>query len=332
MRRVSLAIGLALASALAGYFGVAEIAQGIQDAGWGVLAVIAFHPAQMIFSALAWQALLPAPWTPGLIAITGLRWIREGVDNLLPVAQIGGEIVGARLLRRQGVPLAAASASVTVDFTVELLTQIAFTLIGVLLLVSTVHEPRVVLLATGAVTAGCVVVALLVAAQRFGLFQLVERSFVRMAARRPEWSSFSEMAGLDGAIRALYASPARLGWSCLHHLVSWLLGGLEVMLALHLVGVSVDFREGLVIESLGQAFRAVGFAIPGALGVQEGGFIVACALFGVSPQAAIQLSVLKRIREVALGLPALLAWQAIETRPAEPAGLTPRMKAAADGD
>jgi uncharacterized membrane protein YbhN (UPF0104 family) len=115
--------------------------------------------------------------------------------------------------------------------------------------------------------------------------------------------------------------------------MSWLLGGLEVMIALHVVGVSVDFREALIIESLGQAFRAVGFAIPGSLGVQEGGFIIACGLFGVSPQAAIELSLLKRVREVALGLPALIAWQVIETRPlAEPVGVPARMKAAADGD
>jgi uncharacterized membrane protein YbhN (UPF0104 family) len=92
------------------------------------------------------------------------------------------------------------------------------------------------------------------------------------------------------------------------------LGGLEVMLALHFLGVSVDFREALIIESLGQAFRAVGFAIPGSLGVQEGGLMIACGLLGISPQTAIELSLLKRIREVALGIPALMAWHVIETR------------------
>lgn len=104
------------------------------------------------------------------------------------------------------------------------------------------------------------------------------------------------------------------------------------MLALYFVGVSVDFREGLIIESLGQAFRAVGFAIPGSLGVQEGGFIIACGLFGVSPQAAIQLSLLKRIREVALGIPALIAWQIVEIRPLEPVRVPDRIPAIAEGD
>jgi putative membrane protein len=332
MKRLSLAFGLALALALGAYFGLSEIAGGILDAGWGVLAVVAFHPVQMIFSALAWQALLPARPAPGLIAFTGLRWIREGVNNLLPVAQIGGEVVGARLLRRHGVPLAAGGASVTVDLTIEFLTQVIFTLIGLALLLSSLHDPGIVPWTIGAVALGGAVVALLVAAQRFGLFRILEQGLVRLAERRPAWSSLREVVGLDRAIKALYASPARLGWSSLHHLISWLLGGLEAMLALHVVGVSVDFREALIIESLGQAFRAVGFAIPGSLGVQEGGFIIACGLFGVSPQAAIELSLLKRIREVALGIPALIAWQIIETRPVDPVGVPARMKTAADGD
>jgi putative membrane protein len=321
MKRLSLVFGLGLTLALGGYFGFAEIAGGIRGAGWGVLAVVAFHPAQMIFSALAWQRLLPAAPAPGLIAFTGLRWIREGVNNLIPVAQIGGEVVGARLLRRHGVPLAVGSASVTVDLFVEFLTQVIFTLIGLGLLIPALHEAGIVPWIVGTGALGGAVVALLVAVQRFGLFQLIERSLVRLAERRPAWSSLGEVAGLDRAIKALYASPAKLGWSCLYHLISWLLGGLEVVLALHFVGVAVDLREGLIIESLGQAFRAVGFAIPASLGVQESGFIVACGLFGVSPQAAIELSLLKRIREVALGIPALAAWQLIETRPvAEPVG------------
>src|SRR5262249_54394392 len=108
--------------------------------------------------------------------------------------------------------------------------------------------------------------------------------------------------------------PRRLCLACGHHLISWLLGGLEVVLALHFLGIEVDIREGLIIESLGQALRAVGFAVPGSLGVQEAGYILVCGLLGVGPQAAIELSLVKRIREVVLGVPGLIAWQIIEGR------------------
>ena len=83
-------------------------------------------------------------------------------------------------------------------------------------------------------------------------------------------------------------------------------------LALHVLGHGVGLGPGLVIESLGQALKAAGFAVPGALGVQEGGLIVVCALFGLSPETAIALSLAKRLREVVLGLAGLLAWHRLE--------------------
>ena len=93
-----------------------------------------------------------------------------------------------------------------------------------------------------------------------------------------------------------------------------MLGGVEVQLALHFLGHDVGMSQGLIIESLGQALKAVGFAVPGALGVQEGGLIMVCRLYGLAPDVAIALSLMKRLREVALGVPGLLAWQWFENR------------------
>jgi uncharacterized membrane protein YbhN (UPF0104 family) len=57
------------------------------------------------------------------------------------------------------------------------------------------------------------------------------------------------------------------------------------------------------------AARSAGFAVPGAVGIQEGGFVLVCGLFGVPAQAALALSVLKRLREVLVGIPAVVVWQ-----------------------
>jgi putative membrane protein len=251
-----------------------------------------------------------APAVPGMVAFVKLRWIREAVNALLPVAQIGGEFVGARLLMLRAVPLSAAGASVTLDLTLEVLSQIAFTLLGVTLLV---HDPQHHLTAwmVGGILAALGVLALFVLAQRHGLFGVIERGLLRFS-EKAGWSGLGDVRGLHEAIAALYRDPRRLAIASTHHFISWLLGGFEIMLALHLVGHSIDFRDGLIIESLGQALRAVGFAVPGSLGVQEGGYVLVCGLVGIPPQAAIELSLLKRIREVALGLPGLIVWQAIE--------------------
>jgi hypothetical protein len=71
----------------------------------------------------------------------------------------------------------------------------------------------------------------------------------------------------------------------------------------------LSWSESLLLESLGQAIRGAGFAIPGALGIQEGGYLLLAPLAGMPPSAALALSLAKRTRELLLGLPGLLYLQ-----------------------
>ncbi len=306
-------VGLVLIAGLVAMNGYREILAGIAAVGWGVLAVAAFHVPQMVFSAQGWRRLVLPPAVPGHLYFLGLRWIREAVNALLPVAQIGGELVGARLMGFRGVALSKAGASVTLDLTFEMLSQIVFTLLGLALLVSRAYDAAVVQWAAAGVAAASLAAGGFVAVQRFGAFRLLETGLLRLADRQG-WRGLGDVAGLHEAILTLYRSPRRLWSSGLNHLMSWVLGGLEVMVAFKVLGLDVDFRDCLIIESMSQAARAVGFAVPGALGIQEGGTILVCGLLGIPPQAALQLSLLKRIREVLLGVPGLIAWHFAEQR------------------
>ena len=73
-----------------------------------------------------------------------------------------------------------------------------------------------------------------------------------------------------------------------------------------LLGTPVSWANALLLESLGQAIRGAGFAIPGALGVQEAGYLLLGPLAGLPADAALALSLAKRSRELLLGLPGLL--------------------------
>jgi len=112
------------------------------------------------------------------------------------------------------------------------------------------------------------------------------------------------------------------------HLVAWLASGAEAWLALKLMGVSFGIVPALALESLLYAIRSVAFIVPNAIGVQEGAYVMLGASFGLTPDFALGLSLLKRGRDLLLGIPALLAWQIFEShrlwrhrslaRPAEP--------------
>jgi uncharacterized membrane protein YbhN (UPF0104 family) len=52
--------------------------------------------------------------------------------------------------------------------------------------------------------------------------------------------------------------------------------------------------------------------IPGALGALEASFVLFGALFGMPAETALAMSLSKRVRELALGLPGLFVWHWIE--------------------
>jgi len=312
---IGAAVGLGLSAWLLASYGVGRILHLLGHAGWfGILALIVFHIVQMAFSALGWRVIAgPTVPQPSLRAYIVMRWVREGVNNLLPVAQVGGSFVASRLLQRRGLKLAPAIAGTVADMTVEMLTQIAFTLLGLVLLLRSVGDGGIAGYVIGGLITATLLAAGFLGAQWLGLAGAIERGLMRLG-RALGWAGTSNVEGLHKALIGCYRSPRRVVMATLWHTVSWLLGGIEVCLALHFLGQDVGIGPGLVIESLGQALKAAGFAVPGALGVQEGGYIVICHAFGLTPELAIALSLMKRIREVALGLPSLLAWHHLEGR------------------
>jgi len=310
---LSILVGLAVAIGLIAAYDAAAIGQALLDAGWGILLVVALHLPQTLFSGLGWRTLVTEPGVPGWPLFCCLRWVRESVNSLLPVAQIGGEIVRVRLLALRGVSLRTASASAVADLTAEMASQIVFTLLGVFLLLLDPRDPTIVHWSIAIIIAAIVISVAFVAAQRLGLFRLFER-LIMSVADKLGWPSLNGIEGLHDTIIEFYRNPRRLWGSGGLHLVSWLLGTLETLAALHVLGIEAGLREALIIESLSQAVRSAGFIVPGALGIQEGGYIVICGLLGISPQQAIELSLLRRIREVILGVPGLLAWHRLEAR------------------
>jgi len=306
-------VGIALAAWLLSHYGLLQILEVLSRIGWlGMLAIILSHLPQMLCSALGWQAI------GGVDALRSrsrtylqLRWIREAVNNLLPVAQIGGEFVAARLLRRRGVPLATAIGGTIADLMLEMATQVLFTVLGVVLLARMVGHTGMVATLTNGLLFAALIVATVFAAMWLGLAAVIERAVIRLA-RSLGWPMTGQVSGLHEALVGCYRSPGRVIAGTSWHLVSWLVGGIEVWLALRFFGRGVGVGPALIIESLGQASKAVGFAVPGAIGVQEGGYVVACGLVGIPPETAIALSLLKRLREVGLGIPGLLVWQRIE--------------------
>jgi uncharacterized membrane protein YbhN (UPF0104 family) len=102
-------------------------------------------------------------------------------------------------------------------------------------------------------------------------------------------------------------------WLCFGlHLACWIASATEAWLVLRLAGEPLPFSAVLVLESMLYAVRTSAFVVPNAVGVQEGAYILLGATFGLSPEMALALSLLKRARDLAIGLPTIGVWQALE--------------------
>ncbi len=310
-----LAAGALLFAGVLVSHGLGPVFATLATAGWGLLLVALFHLLPLLLDAVAICVLFDAAvargsWRDALLA----RWAGESANSLMPVGQVAGPVVMARCLSHREMPMQDAVAAVTVSTTLQGLAQIVFALIGVALLATQAglgahsapsrHAVDASLLVAGIVLAVPVVLFYLV--QRRGLFGRSTRAIARFWGRR-DWSQLTSRAeAIDLAVEKTYRRGGRTLASFVLSLAGWIVGTGEVYLILQFIGAPAGWLDALVLESLGQAVRGAAFAVPGALGVQEGGYLLLAPFVGLQPDAALALSLAKRARELLLGLPGLL--------------------------
>ena len=322
MIALAIVIGALVTLALIVYVGIPEVLAAIAQSGWATAEVVLFHLVMLLIPAAAWRLLMDDRQPLWLVAFA--RIVRESVNNLIPLAQIGGEVAGARLLSLWRMPATTAAASIIVDLTVETAAQIIFTAFGLGLLAAIgMDSATLTSLALGLGIATALIVGFYVA-QRRGLFRLLELLLNRLAASS-SWRSLGSLAGLHDQVVQIYGRTFRtigaLGW----HLAGWIVGAGEIWIAFQALGIELSPIQAIAYESLVQAVRSAGFFIPMGLGIQEAGYVASATLFGISPELALTVALIKRARDLILGVPAILLWQLVEGRRT---GLTPDSRGA----
>jgi putative membrane protein len=312
--RIALILGLCAMIALIAVQGAGAVAHLLAGAGLRLVLLVPLQTLPLLLDVLGWRSIILGQIrVPALFSIA---CIRQAINRLLPVANVGGELAGVRLLARQGVPGANAGASIVVELMLSLFAQYLFVAIGVVCLVSRAGGARLVHALMVGLAAGLPPLILMIVFVHEGrVFQRIEARASRLL--RPwiqGYPGIGQGARVDAVVRETLAARGRvlraLGWQ----LAGLVAGCSETWFALRWLGHPVGFADALVLESLTQAAKSVLFMIPSALGVQEAGLIGAGMLLGLSSEAALALSLAKRMREVLFGLPWLLAWQWIEGR------------------
>lgn len=308
-------IGLLAATALVGWFGVGAVWGATLAVGWGgflLLCAVQF----LLFVVLAWSWWVIAPKRGFGVFLWG-RMVRDSAGNCLPFTHMGGFIAGARAISLHGIPPTQATASTVADVTAEVLAQIIFAAIGLVVLVA--HAPATPF-------AWPMAIGLAVALPALGAFMAMQQGagqqgagkiFARLSRHiAAEWfTNAQERASVLGAeFSLIYGHTGRLVACVAIHLVAWLGTGVAGWITLRLLGAEISLIDAIAIEGLLHAVLAVAFLVPGHAGVQEAAYIGLGAAFGVAPEVALAASLLRRARDLAWGIPVLLVWQWVEVR------------------
>lgn len=306
--------GLALATGLIVYNGLGAVLSALAGAGLGLVWAALFHAVPMVLNARAWQALWPGARRPTLLFFTWIVWVREAVNGLLPVARVGGEVVSARLMLRHGLRTSPVIASLVVDMTLSIASQFLFTVLGLLLLLLLESGDSGLLWQIGlALLVTVPLIAVLLLVQRMGLFELFARLFRGLFGDR--WAALADSSvRFDRAVRQFYRRRGRILSCTVWQFAGWVAGAGEVWLALYFLGHPVSLLEALLLESLAQAVSSAAFVVPAALGVQEGGFLAFGSLLGLGAEVSLALALARRVRDLIVFVPPLIAWQVLEGR------------------
>ena len=304
------ALGLVGATLVVLFVGAGQVLAALATIGWrGLAALVVYSALPSAILGTAWFVFeKPWAWERWRVYVLA-RLARDASGELLPFSHVAGILVGARALVLQGLQPAWAFASVTLDVTTEFLAQIAFTLAGVGLLFARL-DPK-----SG--TAGPAIAGLLLLGASAIAFVLIQRRGMGLLTRivgviAP--AAAERAAETGDLIAVLHRRTGRFWLAAGLHLTAWIASALGAWIALRVAGVNIGAFDILGLEALIMAVRSAVFVAPMGVGVQEAGYALLAPLFGLTPEIALALSLIKRARDLVVGVPVLALWQAIEGR------------------
>jgi putative membrane protein len=311
---LGLSLGLGVVIWLVSAASLTAVVQSFVRIGWGALAVVAVRAVMIVTNGAAWARLLNQLTSVPTRVFLLARWIREAVDVLLPVAYVGGGLIGARILTLWRMPGRMGVASAAVDLFLQLIAQALFAAFGAALLMRLIGTRNVLPDAILGIAAAIIALGGFYIVQRHGGARVIDRLFVLLSWRVTSQAQTAEL-GFQRSMDAIWNGRRfDILIALLVHVLAWTFGTLEVWFALHFMEWPVTLEQAVILESLGASISIAGFFIPGSLGIQEAGYVLIGHVLGLPVQLSLSLSLVKRIPDLVLGLPGLLTWHTLETR------------------
>ena len=306
--------GLILATLLVGVYGFGRIANAMLSVGApGFALFCAWQLLVITILGSAWRAIAPVTRMRALAIFVWGRMVRDSAASCLPFTQVGGFVLGARAVTLHGISQSVATISTVVDITAEFATEILFAAGGLLILLGHTSNRAIAVPAEIGVGIALIAAAAVLWLQR-GIVPILTRlgRGILGSWLKNDGSARAEIS--EAELATMYGDTGRLASGAALHLLGWIGKGVGNWIAFWLLGSNVGLMEALAIEGLLHVLLATVVLVPGYAGVQEAGYMGLGALFGVPPEVSLGVSLIRRARDITIGVPILLIWQILEMR------------------
>jgi uncharacterized protein (TIRG00374 family) len=284
----------------------------LERVGWGFPLLLLPYALTNGLEAYTWSRLLPDGGARlGLLRFARLRLAGEALNVLTPTATLGGEPSKAAGLIQAGYAMETAAASLVLHKALRVLSLSLYVLLGLALAATFLPQisPYLKVLLLGGLGLGAGALGFIAVQYRqpcrkaLRLLELLNLCPASLKARE------AELARIDEQLTAFYRDRRGLAARLLAvQMLAWAANAVEIYLIFLLLGAPLSPVEALTLDSLGMIFTGLGFFLPMAVGMQEGGNLLLALGFHLGAALGAAFSIIRRLREAFwMGLGLLLA-------------------------
>ncbi|MEE8663192.1 MAG: flippase-like domain-containing protein [Acetobacter sp.] len=312
--------GLAGLTAAIAWTGFDSVLHAVSNIGFGgFLLTLAFQLIVNCVLGAAWHTAFPEISFRHLL---GARMIRDAAGTCLPFSQVGGMVIGTRATclravpgKSNGVGLTEATCANIVDITTEVMGQIAFILLAVTFLIAQTgsSSPLVRPVLIGAILLIFGIAGFVWTQRRSGKFiSSAVRFLGRHIAGQWQNGATDNAEQVNEYMERAWSRTGRIAAGAAIHLIGWIGSAGVLWLTYKLLHADLGFAGAIAIEGVACGVMSASFLVPAGLGVQEGAYMTLGAAFGIDPTISLGISLLRRARELSIGIPVLAIWQISE--------------------
>ncbi len=273
------------------------------------LLVIAHIPT-LYFDSMTWVILSKNPklsltWSFVIV------WISQATGKFFPTGNISGEFVRIYLAVKKGLSTAEATSTVFIDLVIA---TFSLFLIAIMSFIYFLFGSNEDLLIKHVIYLSLSLLLIFISCVIFYLF-ISKRILKILIKKIPSFFSYKispqKIFSIIRVDRALYQAIKKkntLIKALAFRILGWLGGAFEIYVFLWIIGYDPNIIDVIVIESFSGIIRAVAFFIPAGIGVQELAFIIVGDFVGLNSETSFSIALGRRVREILVGLPAIISW------------------------